>query len=209
MKTIHESYVRYGADSLSDRELLALICGNQEEAEKVEQAYPALQLLAREHHHTIAYRAGISKRTAQRINLCFEISRRHQHSTFPEEAIITSPDMAAAYFFPFLRDLTVERFMAVFLDNSKKVTGHIVLSSGNSTATLVDPKLLMKEAIVREANSIIVAHNHPSGYLKESRADIQITKKIAGACTLVDIRLDDHIIICQDRFISFSQKGLL
>ncbi len=209
MKTIHHSFTRYGADSLSDLELLSLICGNEQEARKLLSTYPHFHEIARENHHSITYRSGVSRRTAQRIDLCFEIGRRTHISTFQEGAQITSPELAAAYFFPFLRDLTVERFMAVFLNNNKQVIGHKMIGSGNSTATIADPKTLLKEAIVREANSVIVAHNHPSGYLKESMSDINLTKRIKKTCELVDILLDDHIIICQDEFISFNNKGLL
>lgn len=209
MKSLHEHFIRYGADSLSESELLSLICGSEEEATMITETFSCFQELARENYLSIAYRSGVSRRTAQRIDLCFEISRRYRRSAIYHDSPITSPEMAAEFFFPFLRDLRVERFMVLFLSNSKQITSHIILSSGTSNATLVDPKMVLKEAIVREANSLIVAHNHPSGFLKESAADIHITKRITEACNYVGITLDDHIIICRDEFISFRTKGLL
>lgn len=209
MKTIHESFTRYGSASLSEIDLLTLICGSADEAQKLDRTYTCLQELARENHHSIAYRSGVHPRTAQRIDLCFELGRRYQTSAFQQDMKITTPEMAASYFFPFLRDLTVERFMAVFLDNDQTVTGHKVFGSGHATATIADPKTLLKEAIVREAHAVIIAHNHPSGYLKPSQSDIQLTKRILTACQLVNITLNDHIIICKDKFISFADQELL
>jgi DNA repair protein RadC len=114
-----------------------------------------------------------------------------------------------AYFGPKLRDLTKEVFIVAFLNNAKIVVGYKKISSGGSTATIVDPAEVMRQAVMNEANSILLVHNHPSGNKKASRADIQLTKRISKAGKLLGIPVDDHLIIAGDSYTSFKAKGLL
>jgi DNA repair protein RadC len=114
-----------------------------------------------------------------------------------------------AYFGPKLRDLTKEVFIVAFLNNAKVVMGYKKISSGGSTATIVEPAEIMRQAVMNEASSILLLHNHPSGQNTASKADIQITKRVVEAGKLLGIPVDDHLIIAGDKYTSFQVKGLL
>ena len=87
--------------------------------------------------------------------------------------------------------------------------GYKKISSGGSTATIVDPAEVLRQAVMNEANSILLVHNHPSGNTKASRADIQLTKRITKSGDLLGIPVNDHIIIAGDGYTSFRAKGLM
>jgi DNA repair protein RadC len=110
---------------------------------------------------------------------------------------------------PILGDLQHEEFWVLFLNNSNKVLSKQQLSKGGITGTLVDIRLLMKKALEIGAIALIVCHNHPSGTLKISEADKQITAKIKTAGTALDIKLLDHLIITEQAYVSFADEGLL
>lgn len=209
MTHIYEKFKTYGADSLSNHELLSLITSNKESAKKVLDHFGSLRAIGKEHFQSIAFQSGIGKKEAERLNLCFEVGRRYSTENLSEEIKITSPESAAAYLSPRFRDLKQERFIVLFLNNAKVLESQLTVSIGSSHATVVDVKQVVKEAIVREARSVILSHNHPSGYMKESMADINITRQIKRALDFVQITVDDHIIIAGDQYISFRNKELL
>jgi DNA repair protein RadC len=96
-----------------------------------------------------------------------------------------------------------------FLNNAKRLTGHRKISSGGATATIVDPAEVMRQAMINDASTILLVHNHPSGQAMESRADINLTKRIVDCGKLLGIPVDDHIIIAGDGFVSMRAKGML
>ncbi|NND23407.1 MAG: JAB domain-containing protein [Acidimicrobiia bacterium] len=102
-----------------------------------------------------------------------------------------------------------EEFKALFLDRDNKVLGIYSLSKGGTAGTIVDIKLLMVAALKTKANSIILAHNHPSGNLKPSLPDKELTKKIKEACKFLDVHLLDHIIVTSKSYYAFSDEGIL
>lgn len=109
-----------------------------------------------------------------------------------------------------LEDILIsEQFHILFLNNSNKLIGTTMLSQGGMTGTVVDIKLLMRNALLMGSNGIMLAHNHPSGKLKPSDSDIQITKKIKEACKIMDIALLDHLIITEFDYYSFADNGIL
>ena len=105
--------------------------------------------------------------------------------------------------------LLKEEFVVILLNNNKKCLGWSKISSGGATATIVDVVQIFQTAIIGNANSVIVAHSHPSGTLKPSSSDLHLTKRIKEAGTLLGVPLDDHIIITSENYMSLKQKGLL
>lgn len=103
----------------------------------------------------------------------------------------------------------VEQFKVLFLNRANKVLGIIELSTGGVTGTVADPKLIFVAALKANACSIIFSHNHPSGNLKPSQADEQLTQKIKQAGQLLDIKLLDHIIVTSEGYYSFADEGLI
>ena len=103
----------------------------------------------------------------------------------------------------------VEEFKVMLLNRANKVLGLITISSGTVTACPVEPRHIILAAIEANACSIILAHNHPSGSLKPSPSDLDITKKISDGAKFFDLKVLDHLIITNEAFMSFSDEGLL
>jgi len=103
----------------------------------------------------------------------------------------------------------VEQFKVLFLNRANRVLGIIELSTGGVTGTVADPKLIFIAALKANACSIIISHNHPSGNLKPSQVDEQLTQKIKQAGQLLDIKLLDHIIVTSEGYYSFADEGLI
>lgn len=102
-----------------------------------------------------------------------------------------------------------EEFYVLLLNNSKKCMGWSKISSGGRTATIVEPAMVFQVAMLANASSIIVAHNHPSGVLSASIADISVTKKLLDIGNLLNIILEDHIIVGQSEYLSFLEEGMI
>lgn len=211
-----EKLKKYGAESLSDAELFAIILRTGTRRLNVIQMSQALldhfgglRPLARKSWQELRVIPGIAEVKALILEAVLELTRRMQVATLGDQIQITSPMEAVAYFGPKLRDLPKEVFMVAFLNNAKVVTGYRKISSGGSTATIVDPPEVMRQAILNDANSILLLHNHPSGNTTASRADIQLTRRIADAGTLLGIPVDDHIIIAGDGYTSLKANGII
>ena len=211
-----EKLTNHGGESLSDAELLAILLrtGSQkmnviQTAQALLDHFGGLRYLARKSWQDMKVIPGMGKVKSLTLEAVFELSRRLEIAGLGEQIQISSPKDAVAYFGPKLRDLTKEVFIVAFLNNAKIVMGYKKISSGGSTATIVDPAEVMRQAVMNEANSILLVHNHPSGNKKESRADIQLTKRLRKAGKLLGIPVDDHLIIAGDGFTSFKTKGLI
>lgn len=211
-----EKLLNYGPDSLSDAELLAILLRTGTKGLNVVDTsrallnhFNGLRNLSKQNWQSLKVIPGIAKVKALTLEAVFELTRRLQVASLGDEIKMHTPELAAAYFMPRLRDLPHEEFYVAFLNNSKVLTGYKKISSGGSTSTIVDTAEVLRQAIINHANSIILAHNHPSGYLKESRADINLTYRISESGKLLNIPVVDHIIIAGDKYISFKKKNLL
>ena len=103
----------------------------------------------------------------------------------------------------------VEQFKVVLMNRAQRVLGIYELSTGGVAGTVADPKLVFTAALKANACNIILSHNHPSGNLKPSRADEELTKKIATGGMYLDIKVIDHIIVTREGYYSFADEGLL
>lgn len=113
-------------------------------------------------------------------------------------------------FFPQESIGLLEQFAVAYLNRANRIIGVSVISKGGLTGTIADPRLIMGTALKVAATGIILCHNHPSGNLQPSTADVEITKKIESACKFLDINLLDHIIISPyEAYYSFADEGLL
>ncbi len=210
-----EKLMRYGADSLSDSELLAILIrtGTRkmnviDTAKALLDQFGGLHSLVRKDWQALKVIPGIAKVKAITLEAAFELARRLQVAALGEEIQITSPEDVNAYFAPKLRHLTKETFIVAFLDNAKKLTGFSKISSGGKTSTIVDAADVMRQAVLNDANSIILVHNHPSGHNKASNSDIQLTKRLSECGKLFGIPVDDHVIIASYNYVSMRSEGL-
>ncbi len=124
---------------------------------------------------------------------------------------VTSPEKAYEYLLQIWDMDTInykEEFVVLLLNNAKRVLGWAKISSGGSSATIVEPAMVFQVALLTHASSIILAHNHPSGRMEASMSDIALTKKIARIGNLMSIEVDDHLIISSALFTSLRRKEL-
>lgn len=212
-----EKFLQKGKSSLSDSELLAIIIGSGNKEESVLEL--ARKILASVNHnwHQLSLLSlkdlmkfkGIGEAKAISIITALEIGRRRAGQEIPEKSIIGNSHDAYSILKNQLSDLRTEEFWAIFLNNSNKVLYTSQLTQGGISQSIVDIRVLFKTALEHFSTGVIIAHNHPSGSLKPSKEDINITQKIKEAGKILSIQLLDHIIITQNSYFSFSDTGIL
>ena len=134
--------------------------------------------------------------------------RRKEAEVFVKKKITSSRD-AADFITPLLGDLNHEEFWVLLLDRGNKIIDHFMISQGGISGTVIDVRIILKNALEKLASSLILCHNHPSGTMEASDADLRITRKIKNAAQLMDISVLDHIIIGQNNYISMADEGIL
>jgi DNA repair protein RadC len=152
---------------------------------------------------------GIGQAKAVTILAALELGRRRAFAPGTEKTKITSSKDAFRIFQPMLGDLPHEEFWVLLLNRSNRVIDKICISKGGITGTVIDTRLILKQALDRLTSGIILCHNHPSGNLEPSDADKLITEKIRKAAGFMDITLIDHIIIGENNYYSFTDTGLI
>jgi DNA repair protein RadC len=212
-----EKFLLKGKTSLSDSELLAIILGSgNNEDSAVELARKILasvennwQNLSKLSIKDLMKFKGIGEAKAISVAATLEIGRRKASQETPEKTSILSARDSYNIFSQHLSDLRTEEFWAIFLNQKNQIVYKTQISKGGISGTLVDVRVLFRIALEHFATSIIVAHNHPSGSLKPSLEDIQITKNIKNAGEILNVILLDHLIIGDNSFLSFAEEGLL
>lgn len=121
--------------------------------------------------------------------------------------VITSVDMAADFMRKLLRDQAREHLIALYLNASHQTISHSIVALGTATSAPAHPREVFQPAILLGACAVIIGHNHPSGYLKESHEDIEVTRRLMDAGKLLAIPLLDHILLAPDSYVSLKQRG--
>ena len=212
-----EKFLLKGKSALSDSELLAIILGsgNTEESAvelsrkilaSVENNWQKLSLLSVK---DLMKFKGIGEAKAISVAAALEIGRRKASQEIPEKIVIKSSEQAYKLLLPYLTDLQTEEFWVLFLNQKNQVLHKTQISKGGISGTVVDVRIVFKTALENFASGIIVAHNHPTGVLKPSLEDINITKNIKSAGDILNIKLLDHLIIGENTFFSFQDQNLL
>ena len=212
-----EKLMLKGKAALSDAELIAILIssGNDEESAVslskriLEGSNNNLIELSKLSVSELKKYRGIGEAKALSIIAAMELGRRRQRSTALEKPIIQNSQKAYDYIQASLSDLAHEEFVVLYLSKSLKIITHDTLSRGGTSGTVADIKIILKSALEKLAAYIIVAHNHPSGNLKPSTQDIEMTRKLKEACSIMDIKLNDHLIIGENAYYSFSDQGML
>jgi DNA repair protein RadC len=212
-----EKLLSQGPRSLSDAELIAILLGsgNTEETavalgrRLLSTSNNNLNDLSRKGIDYLKTFNGIGEAKAVSIVAALELGKRRKDAeVFLKNKISCSKD-AADFFMPLLDDLNHEEFWVMLLDRGNKITGHFKISQGGIAGTVIDVRIILKNALEKLAVSIILCHNHPSGTMEASNADLKITRKIKQAAELMDISVLDHIIIGQNRYLSLADEGML
>src|SRR6478736_1267630 len=151
---------------------------------------------------------GIGEAKAIAITAALELGLRRDVAEKKLDVVIQSRDVAE-YLRAQFKFKKHEIFAVLYLNRANKIKHSEIISEGGITGTVADPRIILKKALENDAVSIILCHNHPSGSLKPSRADEELTKKITEAASYFDIKVLDHIIVIEEGFFSFADEGLL
>ncbi len=215
----YEKCLRYGAEYLSDTELLAVLLrtgvkgmNSLELAQKILQTPSEGTGLLNIHHLTLQKLKnirGIGTVKAIQILCLSELAKRLAKTSAGEGLIFNNPTTIAEYYMEELRHQKQEQMKLLMLNTKTKLIGETDISKGTVNASLVSPRELFIEALNQEAVSIILIHNHPSGDPTPSKSDILLTKRVKDAGDLIGIELLDHIIIGNNCYISFSEQKMI
>jgi DNA repair protein RadC len=201
---------QHGIEALSVAELLQLVCRNRHldsNYELVSQAN-GLRDLAQMTTEQIAQIDGIGEGLALAIKAAFELGRRALVEDQSQKVSLRSPGDVATILQAQIGHKTQEHFMVILLDTRNRVIGTHLLYIGTKNSIHVALNEVFREAIRRNAASIIIGHNHPSGDPSPSPEDVTLTCKVNQAAKLLEIELLDHIVVSPTRFVSLRERGL-
>lgn len=210
-----EKLLKFGADRLSDTELLAILLrvgsSGQSAVDMARELINQFGTFRNIDSKSLAElkRKGLGIAKIAQIKAAIEIGKRFlKEKSLSKIKIKTSKDIVD-YFIPYMRDMKKEIFKAVLLNGKNKIIKDITISEGTLTKSIVHPREVIKEAIRESAAALVLIHNHPSGEPQPSQDDIEITNRIISACELVGIRILDHVIIGDNHYFSFFNEGLI
>ena len=212
-----EKLISKGKSALTDAELIAILLrsGSRREtavdlAKRIlKSASDNLIELSKLSLNDLLTFQGIGEAKALSIIAALELGKRRRVSEVSEKQSIASSRDVFEYFQAAHADAPYEEFWILLLNRANKILKKVMISEGGVAGTVADPKRIFKVAIENNASAMVLCHNHPSGNLKPSEADIKLTKKLKDAGALLEINIIDHIIICEERYFSFADEGLL
>jgi len=212
-----EKMENHGADVLSKAELLAILVGSgipgksavEMMREVLADYNDSLKLLGKATIEDLTQYKGMGKAKAITIlAACQLANKRLEEELEPRQKLKETKD-AFLYFRPRMQDLTVEECHLLMLSPGLKIINSVMLSHGGLAGTSVDLRELLRQALLAQATSVILCHNHPSGNVNPSKEDDTLTTRVAQACQTMGIRFLDHLIISDDKYFSYSEQGKL
>ena len=211
-----EKFLLKGKATLSDSELLAILIGSGSRNESAVQLCQRILASSENNLNTLGKMSvsqlmqikGIGEAKAISIAAALELGRRRRAEDAIELKKITSSKAVFDIMQPIIGELPHEEFWVLYLNNSNKVIYKAQLSKGGITGTVVDIRIIFKMAFEQNATGLILSHNHPSGKLIASEADLKITKRIKEAGQTLEIQVLDHLIITENGYLSFQDEGI-
>ena len=210
-----EKMATLGAEALSSAELLAILIGSGSTKESavdlmkriLADCNNSLNTLGKKTINDLCQYNGIGEAKAITILAACELGKRRQMES-PEER----PDLGTAtqiynHMHPVMQDLDIEQFWALYLNQNNKLIKKVRISHGGITATAVDVRIIMREAVLCNATQLVVCHNHPSGRTTPSKEDDSLTLCIIQACGVMNIRFKDHLIVTDGHYYSYHEEG--
>lgn len=210
-----EKLERLGAQALSDAELLAILVGSGSTKEDavslmkriLNDCHNNLNTLGKMSIRDLCQYNGVGPAKAITIMAACELGKRRQHEK-PEER----PDLGTAtriynHMHPTLQDLDVEEFWLLLMNQNHRLIREVKIAHGGISEVSVDIRVIMREAVLANATIIAVCHNHPSGSLRPSQADNDLTRSIKQACDVMRIKFLDHVIVTDGNYFSYHESG--
>jgi DNA repair protein RadC len=212
-----EKLLLHGRRALTDAELIAILIGSglpnvsavDLSREILTKHQNDLDRLGRLSVKDLSEFKGIGPAKAIAIIAALELGRRRKDAAMPVRFQVGNSSDVYRFLLPVFADLEHEEFWILFLNRANKITGKEPISKGGQAGTIADPKIIFNKSIENRAASIILAHNHPSGNLRPSSADIALTNKLVSAGQLLDIAVLDHLIITDKGYYSFADEGMI
>ena len=209
-------YLTEGLDAFEDHQVLEMLLfycisikDTNELAHKMIQEFGTLAGLFEADPKDICKMCGVSENTAILTTLIPSLARRYFKAKWGEKPILNSSSKAGEYAVSIFTGRTYEAFFVICLNAQNRVNYAALVHEGTINEAPVYPRLIVETALRHQANSLILAHNHPGGTLQPSKADIEVTKRIITALEAISISVMDHIIVAGDKYMSFAEKGLL
>ncbi len=211
-----EKLIKYGAESLSNAELLAIILrvGTQEYsaigmAEHIIAKFSGIRGLVSASVEELSSIKGLGIAKSAQIKAMIELGKRLARAAAESRVSIRNPQDIVDYVNPYLRDEPKENFMALFLNTKNEVLKTRTITVGILDSSLITPRELFREAIAMNSASVIVAHNHPSGDPAPSKEDIALTRRLIESGKLIGIDVLDHVIVGDNKWISLRERNLI
>ncbi|MBQ8519913.1 MAG: DNA repair protein RadC [Bacteroides sp.] len=205
----------HGVSSLSNAELLAILIGS---GNTEESAVDLMRKVLNDYHNNLSelgkasidelcrYK-GIGSAKAITLLAASELGRRRKEEEVRERLQILSSRDIYECFYPLMCDLATEECWVLLLNQACRVIDKVKIGAGGLSATAVDVRCVLREALLKRATFIALCHNHPSGNVRPSREDDQLTHKLLTACQTMDIRLMDHIVLVDGCYYSYADEG--
>ena len=201
---------------MTNAELLAILIGsgNDEDSavalmQKVLAAYDnSLDRVGRLSIDELCRFKGIGPAKAVTILAACELGRRRAVEQ-PESRVVRSAAQVYEYFYPMMRDLAVEECHVLLLNQSARIIDSVRIGMGGLTETVVDVRIILREALLKRATSLILCHNHPSGNLRPSGHDDRLTRQVQEAARVLNLTLADHVIFTDHGYYSYADEGRL
>ena len=210
-----EKMMMHGASALSNAELLAILIGS---GSAEESAVELMRKILNDYHNNLnelgkasidelcRYK-GIGLAKAISILAASELGKRRKEESVKERIAILSSKDVYECFYPLMCDLPTEECWVLLLNQASKIIEKTKISAGGLSATAVDVRCILREALLKRASAIVLCHNHPSGNIRPSKEDDLLTRHVAQASECMDIRLVDHIILTDGAFYSYADEG--
>lgn len=212
-----EKLIAKGPEALSEAELLAILIGSGSTSES---AVDLMRRILGDHGNSlkalgrmtlselVAYK-GVGEAKAVTIMAACELGKRRMREPAEEKVRMESSDDLYHLFRTYMMDLSVEECHLLILNTRNEVSGHCVVAQGGLNCTMVDVRVVLRQAIMSGAVSIAFCHNHPSGNPNPSRQDDDLTQRLVRACQAVNIHLIDHVILGDGKYYSYHDAGRL
>ncbi|OCG20386.1 MULTISPECIES: RadC family protein [unclassified Gilliamella] len=209
-----EKLLKFGVETLSDAELLALFLrtGTRnlpvlELSQKLLNEFGSFYHLMNASHTEFCQKQGLGTAKYTQLKAVIELSHRYLKLKMSNEGSLTSPALTLHYLSSLLANKDREIFMVIFLDNQNRVITSEEMFVGTYNCVEVHPREVARRALQVNAAFLILAHNHPSGLAEPSQADRRLTQRLEKVCELIDIRIIDHIVIGKGEYVSFAERG--
>lgn len=212
-----EKMMEKGGSALSDAELLAILIGSGNTEESAVELMRRLlsscdnnlNSLAKWEVSDYSRFKGMGPAKSITIMAALELGRRRKLQEAKEKFQVSCSKDIYNLFQPLMCDLDREEFWVLLLNQATKLIDRVRISTGGIDGTYADVRTILREALLQRATQIAVVHNHPSGNAHPSQQDKTLTGHIRNAADTMNIRLIDHVIVCEDKFYSFADEGML